>query len=132
MVTTTVNHFTGDVSYEWVQRWDDATLVTIREQAFAQLESRVSTVANNEWMYTDENLMITVFSEDYPESTTVLDGNSSPNVHYYFTRARNEWLTNTDPSSENVSIEKFYETNIRLIETWLRTAVFYCVGSYER
>lgn len=120
----------GKNEYEWIQPFSDEQIETIRKNSFQQLINKMSQLTKEEWSPEQEKFTIHVITESFNKKEFFLDGETTPRETQLFARVKGDIII-VDENSENaVSLQDFYHSLLNLIEEWLRTAVFYCVGSY--
>lgn len=108
----------------------------IKENTLIQLERKVEYISKNKWNIHDNIIKINIkntikgiISIQLPINNET--NNEILNKHYSFVRVSNEWVINDDDNSDAIELENFYQTFMNDMEKWIRTAVFYGVGSFS-
>jgi len=99
----------------------------VRKSARDQLRSKVSTLSKNTWDL-GSKLVITAAGAT---GTLAVKPGTKVNSEHSLLLNKNGWSVTTEEADAVVPSEDFYEDLINRIFTWVRTAVFYGVGSYS-
>lgn len=108
----------------------------ILENSFNQLRIKVEETTNIPWNENDKNIVIQVLSKEsdkfgnitLKKNTKVKEDIKNTNIVFNISKG---YITIDPNIKKGVSLDEFYEFFTESIKKWIRTAVFYGVGSYS-
>lgn len=112
---------------KWGVHVDEETARTIQHHAFQQLAKKVSVLSKHTWNL-DDTVVVNIRST-HPR-VIKLPSNNEALLGTLITRETNRWAFADSPGDTVVRGEDFYQSLCDTMQMFLRTAVFYGVGSY--
>lgn len=104
----------------------------VKRNAYQQLEGKVNAMARHRWTLEDETLRVAIQAPG--ASGRVITYPLAPAEASKLTEAalfaKETWRLDDEPTVDSIPLSTLDETMLTFMEQWLRTAVFYGVGSY--
>ena len=103
----------------------------IADNSITQVLRKVSKISGSRWLdFSDSKLIVNVETEKSSQPSIEIFENSTHLPPIKLAKIHEQFIVNNDPNKETVSLDEFYAYFTDQIEKWLRTAVFYGVGSF--
>lgn len=112
---------------KWKITLDTKEKTTIKKAALTQLASKVSSLAHSNWDLGDKLLINATGASGQIELPKEFKDNESLSLILN----KKGWEVIDEEAEIAVSIGDFYDETIGQLYTWVRTAVFYGVGSFS-
>lgn len=113
---------------KWNRKLTEEEKSVVRKSAHGQLRSKVSALAHKEWDL-GSKFTILASSEGAPATMNIRE-DSKPRQKISFILNKNGWMVTREESDAVRPIGEFFAHLNETMETWVRTATFYAVGSY--
>lgn len=114
-------------SRKWMVRMSSQDSDAVYAHALAQLRRRVTDMAHTQWDMSD----MVVLKLEYPNSVTLTVPGQSKFHDLSLLRMKDGWTLYDEPNDDSVVLKDIKDRLQDEMKTWLRTAVFYGVGSYS-
>lgn len=116
----------------WSVKLNDADIDRVMELSFAQLVAKVRVISGNDaWTLDDNSLEVTI-RDGRADEIVFLPKDSSSIADVYVIRDNKEdWRIDDEPTANSTALVDLPERFTEEISMWLRTAVFYGVGSFR-
>lgn len=131
VITTAMEEEFSIASHKWNVFLSNEAKEEIFRHAKKQLSTKVASVTKSNW---DFGSVLFVKISDAKASQTIhlpfTNGFPEQLDNHIILRGSNEWKLTDEQNDKTVLLSNFYEYILNNLENWVRTAVFYGVGSY--
>lgn len=111
---------------KWKYTLAKEEIAEVKKASQEQLRLKVSGLAKSEWTFGGKLIINATGASDFLEITPRFKEERA----YGIVLNKNGWLATSEESDSVVQLKDFYQSLVTTLTTWLRTAVFYGVGSY--
>lgn len=125
-LTKEINDELSVAQRKWKVTLETKDKTLIRKAALAQLGSKVSSLSHSTWDLGDKLLINAAGGS----GSMTLPKKFKNDEHSAIILNKKGWEITDEESSSSIPLPEFYDEFIRTLYTWVRTAVFYGVGSY--
>jgi hypothetical protein len=117
-------------SRKWGLKLNTEDKKRIFTHSIAQLEGKVFLITGTQWKSDDPTLVLEVATQKGNMFPIIIPSKEAEELAISLVRSHDEWRIDSEPNSEAVLLKDFYSFFLAEMEKWIRTAVFYGVGSY--